>query len=469
MNRKADSDDQTDANKNEKKIEYYKTGQIEWIGYRDTGELWEIANYQNGVRVGIWSTFYQEGNILRTDNYGESINELRERITFYQNGQIRTKGKCQGSEPNRSLIQKNRLRMLRIKAMKIGIKREGTWITYFENGQTWLVENYTINKNKETKDGEWIEYYPNGRVKEKINYKNDILHGAHMKFLENGEIILKNHYLNGGPDGEVIKRYDSGNVKTKQNYKNNCLHGCWMAYYEDGQISEEGNYLHGQKHGEWISYQADGEISSLINYLHGDQHGITISYRDGKAINQASYKNEIRHGEWISYHENGQIRAKTNYVDGLSHGENTHYYANGQIESRENYQKGVCLGQMINYFRNGQICRKANISKGHLSGEYLEYYESGQIKEKGNYVKGQKEGEWIFYDENGKLQRVNFVQTNNETPNSNQTNAEEIKNGSDKRYTDSNVEEDYLRTDDNPYYNDDLDMDQQSEEFWDNL
>ena len=102
---------------------------------------------------------------------------------------------------------------------------------FFKEGDTLIWENYNINGKRE---GKWISYYENGQIKKEGNYMNGWYYGSWNSYYENGQI------------------------ESKENFSNQKREGKWISYYENGQIKTEGNYKYGKRKDKWTSYDENG-------------------------------------------------------------------------------------------------------------------------------------------------------------------------------------------------------------------
>ena len=87
------------------------------------------GNYKNGKEEGVWTYYYDNGQLLIKSNY--------------ENG-----------------------------------KKEGEWISYHENGQL----SYKGNHKNGKREGEWVEFHDDGQLGNKGNYKNGV------KIMEEGSV-----------------------------------------------------------------------------------------------------------------------------------------------------------------------------------------------------------------------------------------------------------------------------------------
>ena len=111
-------------------------------------------------------------------------------------------------------------------------KKEGSWATYWDNGQLRSKGAY---KNG-TKDGFCQFYWMYGRIRDEGSFKNGTKHGMWVGYWEK-----------------------NGSLQYEQNYKND-QEDSYKFYWENGQLGTEGIYLNGQKEGLWRSFWEDGSV-----------------------------------------------------------------------------------------------------------------------------------------------------------------------------------------------------------------
>ena len=99
-------------------------------------------------------------------------------------------------------------------------------IHYFKTYEAALSWYYRNTSNEIKKDGTYIGWYDNGQKDYEKNYKDDKLDGLCQEWYENGQ-----------------KDYE-------YNYKDGKLDGLYQIWYENGQKLCQGWYENGQKHYE---------------------------------------------------------------------------------------------------------------------------------------------------------------------------------------------------------------------------
>lgn len=146
-------------------------------------------------------------------------------------------------------------------------KLNGTRILYYPNGNTEIIETYLMDNF----DGEYKSYYESGNISSKGLYKNNYmvepwqyyydLPGEKIK-----EIINYEENIENGPYKEF---YENGNVMAEGVYKDELDNGPFKSYYENGELEMEGTYLNGRKNGIFKMYDEDGNFIEEKTYENG--------------------------------------------------------------------------------------------------------------------------------------------------------------------------------------------------------
>lgn len=168
---------------------------------------------------------------------------------------------------------------------------EGSYVTWYENGQKQYALNYASKGmldgslqgwyqtgqmklkgayKKGSKEGAWVEWYENGRVKSKIYYANDKLNGTYEQWHENGQLAVSGRYLQGMLEGLWVTWGSKGDKVSEGIYQNNKRMGVW-SYYLKGKKWAEGNYVNGLQDGVWTYWNSDGTKDREILYQAGKQ------------------------------------------------------------------------------------------------------------------------------------------------------------------------------------------------------
>lgn len=95
-----------------------------------------------------------------------------------------------------------------------------------------------LKKNIKNSNG-LNENYFCGYLRYRFYKKNDLLHGKHIEFFENGNIQQETDYLDGKKNGVCKIYYKSGEIKLEGSFINNSQHGKTISYYKTGQVFRE--------------------------------------------------------------------------------------------------------------------------------------------------------------------------------------------------------------------------------------
>lgn len=109
------------SNGNPKVVKAYKSEAQEVLlkevqYYNDSSKYME-GSYKNGKRDGVWTAWYQNGNIWSTGNYKEGL-ESGKKTVYHENGQKYYEGTIRDE------------------------KRQGTWTFWDESGEVLKTINY---------------------------------------------------------------------------------------------------------------------------------------------------------------------------------------------------------------------------------------------------------------------------------------------------------------------------------------
>lgn len=136
-------------------------------------------------------------------------------------------------------------------------KQDGLRTLFFVSGKTQIKEQYTDgnitsketffeNGNLESEgqydaavmmSGEWKYYYQNGKVREIVNFKNNVEDGVFKEFYDNGNIKAEGTYIpvsfgedmEGVEQGELKEYNKEGELVTKKNCESGKCTTIWEA------------------------------------------------------------------------------------------------------------------------------------------------------------------------------------------------------------------------------------------------
>jgi len=180
-----------------------KTGK--WKSYNQDGELYRSGEYLNGMEVGEWTWYYNDGQIDFT--FFKRDNKKIGYKSYYPNGKIKTIS-----------VYKN--------------DKEVEKKEFYKNGKLKFIEKHEEGK----RDGEWKTYYENEQLTSIGNYKKDKKNGEWKFYFANGQINAIGKFVNGVPNA------------------------VWKEYYKNGQLKEIGTYKEGEKTGVWKYYNEEGKL-----------------------------------------------------------------------------------------------------------------------------------------------------------------------------------------------------------------
>jgi antitoxin component YwqK of YwqJK toxin-antitoxin module len=156
---------------------------------------------------------------------------------------------------------------------KFYLKKELNWPKNFSGVWKEWNENGELMVSTQVKDGvmngeqmvwaKW-EFAPKYLYKSQF-YKNGKLHGRQEYFMPNGGIFSITNWETGEKNGQEITFYDVPKIRNKSEYKNNILDGAYVGYFKDGTKKMEGNFKNDKRIGEWYYVEPNGKIHNKLN------------------------------------------------------------------------------------------------------------------------------------------------------------------------------------------------------------
>jgi antitoxin component YwqK of YwqJK toxin-antitoxin module len=131
------------------------------------------------------------------------------------------------------------------------VERKGVYFKKFSEvpftGKVTGKEQGIIKNGK--KEGSWVTYHENGQLKEKGNFKNGRWYGPWVSYWKNGQLLLEGTYENGFSNGPAVSYHKNGKLKYKGTFKNGEEDGPWVGYNEDGTVDKKntGTFKNGKK------------------------------------------------------------------------------------------------------------------------------------------------------------------------------------------------------------------------------
>lgn len=378
-------------------INYYKDGRIRqtipFAGNKEEGTGYEysmidsakqtpavVRTAPDSGQVIITITQYQKGFVAREERINRTdANGLKQGMwkTFYPDGTVKTEVNYSDGKMN------------------------GYFKEYSAKGSLLNTTKY-INGVMQQNPPELAKldvkttYYDNGAVKFTATYKDGVAEGIQREFSPEGKVIAAKVFSEGVLVGEGIldtagreqgpwvEYHPNGQIKSKGEYLNGRRIGEWIFYYSNGKLEQKGKYdRKGKAQGPWKWYYESGNLWREENYRNDLQDGVMTEYTDAapdsvKVITKGEYVDGLKEGPWVL--ELPDYREEGSYKAGLRDGEWKHYYAStNTIRYEGKYLEGVPDGMQTFYYPNGKV------------------------RQTGKYIGGMKEGDWKFYDESGFL------------------------------------------------------------------
>ncbi len=409
-----------------------------WKFYTEEGIVKEEIEYENGKRNGVTKTFSKEGFFESSMPYLEdSKNGVG--FIYYTDGSVRSEiPYTEGKENGTAYVFNKQGNIVAIKHYKNGVlskqqninktdfdgKRQGDWKEFdkdrnitsegkYRNGEKngyWkdysekreLLETSKFDEGLLVKDAEelsnldvQVNYYSKGEAEGNLKFRGtfrqELKHGTHLWFAENGNVdsakVYKNDKLiaegnmdRGGlkQDDWLIYYYPAGDLKAKGKYNGGYKTGLWVYYFKTGQEEQKGRYdSKGRPEGEWKWF-----------------------YENSQLLREETFRNGIENGWLIEYSDSGAVITKGEYIEGKEQGE--WLYEIGDHREVGNYLYGAMMGEWIHTYLSTEKTKFEGKYYNDLPNEkHIWYYENGYKMLEGVYVSGVKDGEWRRYNEAG--------------------------------------------------------------------
>ena len=290
-----------------------------------------------------------------------------------------------------------------VKKTKGKIVRDSSYISFFQNGNIKSKGQFRNNLPK----GSWFYYYENGGMKAAGSFKDGVNVGVWRYYYENGSVSAEGSYDKGVKVGAWKYYFESENqvVKTEGDYVNNKREGLWKFYDETGLFKAQA--LLKQDSGKYTEYYPSGNKKSEGMLVNGKSAGLWQYFHDsGALMGQGQEKEGIKEGAWVFYDTNGAISSKGQYENGKQVGDWIYYHANGEVASNGVYRDDMKEGEWSTFNTAGKKIGQGNFING--KGIYKEYYESGKLKIEGPVENDKNEGQWNYYYESGELEGTCF-------------------------------------------------------------
>ena len=191
-----------------------KTGK--WYIYYPNGVLLSMAEYDNGIKNGVYLECDKNGAVLVQENFKNDKLDGEQKKYF-------------SAKTGRILKSSN--------SYKEG-KFHGTCTEYSESGLIQSQVQYSNGK----KDGATRWYFSNGKIAMEQFYSNEMLNGIQKIYNQQGILLSEGKFANNLKTGLWTEYYDSGKMKAQGNYTEDKKTGAWKLYDEAGNLSKTENF-----------------------------------------------------------------------------------------------------------------------------------------------------------------------------------------------------------------------------------
>jgi antitoxin component YwqK of YwqJK toxin-antitoxin module len=186
-----------------------------WEKYYTTGKLIYRGYFRDGIPVGNWKRYHENGNLQAVILYAETPDSAF--VTLY--------------DPDGKRVA------------------EGAYL-------------------HEKRTGSWNFFSGNRRISEE-EYVNGVKHGLSKTYYPTGELFEKSEWANGLRDGKYSAFYKTGIPYLECFYAANERHGVCKSYDPNGNPELVAFYKQGKRHGDWKYYSAGGDLLYTVSYKNG--------------------------------------------------------------------------------------------------------------------------------------------------------------------------------------------------------
>ena len=249
-----------------------------FVYYHENGKVKLEGKYLYDQLDSTINCFYETGNLKYVHNYNNGV-RVGESLSYFKNGNLEQKAVLQNEKPHGLLISYYEAGNVRQEAHYNEGIREGQFLryhvtgllaeeSYYKNGYIDSVSRYWDNVfgslMKEEfyhlgkKQGTWITFNEAGDTLTVYNYKNDLLNGPYFKYYSG--VIEKGDKMNGKEN-----KYDPSKSKKEYvrvldeygSYVDGKLDGEFKTGLYNREAHAEGTYSNGIMVGEWKYYNED--------------------------------------------------------------------------------------------------------------------------------------------------------------------------------------------------------------------
>lgn len=188
--------------------------------YDDTDQLRIEGSYADGLKTGLWTEYYPDGQKKSQFQYVDGV-------------------------------------------------KHGPAKAWFANGQ--LEHNGEWERGKKT--GNWTEWYESGAYKQTYRYEDGKEHGPYEWDTEEGEKRARGEFKHGVRHGQWTWWNGDTYQRTVRGYSNGFQHGEEAAWYENGQLAYRRHWSDGKRHGDEVEFHPDGSPKTEATWKHDYPNG----------------------------------------------------------------------------------------------------------------------------------------------------------------------------------------------------
>ena len=208
-----------------------------WDSFFENGDQWRTFHYEEGLKVKIWSVFYDSTGTRHSETNYENDLKHGQYQEWYENIIVRPRAEGLYNEDVKDLL----------------------W-TFWNEFQEKRFEEW---RDGVLYDSFEYEYYSNGQVKEEPSYKDRRKHGDWVRYF---------------PDGSVMGT---------RTFKVGLKEGVWIEYYKnppgnrDDIVAWQGKYVADKREGKWEWFWLNQEKQRVDSYKKGEMTSEKCFERDG--------------------------------------------------------------------------------------------------------------------------------------------------------------------------------------------
>ncbi|MFH6933710.1 energy transducer TonB [Flavobacterium sp. FlaQc-30] len=150
---------------------------------------------------------------------------------------------------------------------------------YFSSKESYVFKEYykstaiksigtTLNKDIIKRNGQYISYYENGKKQSTVNYSDNKKTGREFNWYENGEIKSELEYFNVKKGKDEITEVKTNNFWNPQK-EQTVINGNGQIEQTDNYFYEKGEIKNGEKHGLWEGKNLKKKYSFIESYNEG--------------------------------------------------------------------------------------------------------------------------------------------------------------------------------------------------------